>query len=102
MPVAAAGGAGQEFHGRTATFPLLLTAAQVRFTLGVMRHVQGAFAAQLAINVVFINQAEHQGRRSAEHTVELAAHGVAKSGFDVIGAIHIPAFTSPTFRPEPP
>ncbi|MNV44066.1 hypothetical protein D3C71_1358100 [compost metagenome] len=51
---------GEQFHRRTTAFPLFFTTAQVRFATGVVRHVQRAFAAQLAIDVVFVDQAEHQ------------------------------------------
>ncbi|MNL32377.1 hypothetical protein D3C87_1542220 [compost metagenome] len=55
-----AGLPGEQFHRRTTAFPLFFTTAQVRFATGVVRHVQRAFAAQLAIDVVFVDQAEHQ------------------------------------------
>ena len=49
-----------------------------------MGHVQGAFAAQLTINVVLVDEAEHQGRSGAQHAVELAAHRLAEAGLDVV------------------
>ncbi len=62
----------------------MLATAQIRFALGVVRHVQGAFAAQLAIDVVSIHKAEHQRRRRPEHAVELTADRFAEPGLDLV------------------
>ncbi len=79
-----AGLAGEQFDRRATALPLLLATAQIRLALGVMRHVQSAFAAQLAIDGVFIHKAEHQRRRRTEHAVELTADRLAEPGFDLV------------------
>lgn len=75
---------GQQLHRGAATLPLFFTTAQIRLATGVVRHVQGALAAQLAVDAVFVDQAEHQGRCRAEHAIELAAHRRAKTGLDLV------------------
>jgi len=79
-----AGRTGEQFDRRAAALPLFFTTAQIRLAPGVVRHVQSALAAQLAIDVVFVDQAEHQRRRRAQHAVELAAHRLAETGFDLV------------------
>ena len=79
-----AGLAGEQFDRCAAAFPLLLATAQIRLALGVVRHVQRAFAAQLAIDVVLVHKAEHQRRRRPEHAVELTADRFAETGFDLV------------------
>ena len=49
-----------------------------------MRHVQRALTAQLAVDVVFVDEAEHQRGCSAQHAVELAADLGAETGLDII------------------
>jgi hypothetical protein len=49
-----------------------------------MRHVQRAFAAQLAIDVVLVHKAEHQRGRGPEHAIELTADRFAETGFDLV------------------
>lgn len=78
------GRAGQQLDRRAPAFPLGFPAAQVGLAPGVVRHVQGAFAAQLAIDTVFVDQAEHQGRRRPQHAVELAADRLAETGLDLV------------------
>ena len=63
---------------------MLLAAAQIGFALGVMGHVQCAFAAQLAVDAVFIDQAEYQRGRGTEHAIELATDRFPETGFNII------------------
>ena len=63
---------------------MLLAAAQVGLAPGVVGHVQGAFAAQLAIDAVLVHQAEHQRRRRTEHAIEPAADLLAETGLDLV------------------
>lgn len=95
-----AGLTSEQFHRRAATFPLFFTTAQVGFATGVVRHVQRAFAAQLAIDVVFIHKAEHQGWCRTEHAVELAADFAAKSGFDLVRWNPHPGVDQPDVAPR--
>ena len=92
--------AGEQLHRSTAQSPLLLAAAQIGFTLGVVGHVQRAFAAQLAINAVFVDEVEHQRWRRPEHAIELTAHGFAKSGFDFVGRDPQPRVDQPHIAPR--
>jgi hypothetical protein len=66
-----------------------------------MGHVQGAFATQLAIDAVFIDETEHQGWRSPQHAVELAAHRLAEPGLDVIRRDPQPGVHQADVAPRP-
>ncbi|MCY1360591.1 hypothetical protein D9M69_472240 [compost metagenome] len=94
-----AGLTGEQLYGRTATLPLFFTTAQVGLATGVMRHVQRTFAAQLAIDVVLVHKAEHQGRRRPQHAVELAANRLAKPGFDLVRGNPHPGIDQPDVAP---
>ena len=48
--------AGQQFDRSAPPLPLLAAAAQVVQAALVVRHVQGAFAARLALDAVFVDQ----------------------------------------------
>ena len=78
----------------------MFTTAQICFATGVVRHVQRAFAAQLAIDVISVDQAEHQGRCRTEHAIELTAHRFAKPGFDLVRWNPHPGVDQPDIAPR--
>ena len=94
-----AGLAGQQLDRRATTFPLFFATAQIGLATGVMRHVQRAFAAQLAIDVVLVHQAEHQRRRGPEHAIELTADRFAETGFDLVRWNPHPGVDQPDVAP---
>ena len=62
--------------------------------------MQRAFATQLAIDAVLVHQAEDQGRRSAEHPIELAADRLAEAGLDIVGCDPHPGIDQPDIAPR--
>ncbi|MNP12080.1 hypothetical protein D3C76_1042990 [compost metagenome] len=97
----AAGGAGQQFDRRTTALPLLAAAGEVGLATGVVGHVQGAFATQLAIDVVAIDQGEHQRWRGAQGLVEPLAGLVAEAGLDVVRRYPHAGIDQPDIAPGP-
>ncbi|MNP06309.1 hypothetical protein D3C76_982850 [compost metagenome] len=94
-----AGGAAEQFDRRGTPLPLRATAAQVGQPAGVVRHVQGAFAARLAVDAIPVDQREHQGRRIPQHAVEPPADVRAEAGLDLVrrnphAGIHQPDIAS--------
>ncbi len=63
--------AGQQLQRSAAARPLRVTALQIGHAAGVVRHVQGALAAQLAIDAEAFDGLHHQRRRPPQHGVEL-------------------------------
>ena len=92
--------AGEQLDRRAPTFPLFFATAQIGFATGVVRHVQRTFAAQLAIDVVFVDQAEHQRRRGTEHLIQLTADVLAEPGFDLVRWNPQPGIDQPDIAPR--
>ena len=81
---------------------MLFAAAQISLTLGVVGHVQCAFTAQLAINAVFVDEAEYQRWRGPKHAIELTADSFAKPGFDFVRRNPQPRINQPHVAPRSP